>query len=554
MPPKGAKAGGKKKTGYMLAEKFDPGFVIKDNFKNIWTLGTPIGQGGFGLIYSASKGTSNDDTEYVIKIEPKDNGPLFCECHFYGNCAKEEDINAFMKQQRLKHLAVPKYIASGICEYNSKNFRYIVMHRFAKDLQTILNDNQHYLPESFVLYLTRQILNSLQYIHEKGYAHGDIKGANIMLKNDKEAYLVDYGLAHRFSREGTHTPYAEKPERRHNGTIEYTSRDAHSGVIPNRRADLEILAFCIVHWLSGTLPWINSIDNKEEVQKLKNKAMKNIKEFIKDTLDNTENTISNEVKKFVEYFLTYTANLGFDSEPNYNALQAKITETLKQCGYPNEENFQLMTPASKITIRKRGVSTATAAAEVKVTPIKQPQSKRATAAKTESEEDIAQEIPETIKKGKSLIKIRNSPRSPAVKAAIESPVLDPVKKAPAKGQKKIVYNDSDDEPEGVTSNIDELADSKLLSFARPRRKLRDSPQVSAAESPDSNGNGLVIKTRNSPLQFKLGLPNEPKPRSRLADRESEEEEPEETAEAKTSKNKRAEQTKKSAKKKRKLNS
>ena len=94
----------------------------------------------------------------------------------------------------------------------------------------------------------------------------------------------------------------------------------------------------------------------------------------------------------------------------------------------------------------------------------------------------------------------------------------------------------------------------LPLVARPRRKLRDSPQVSAAESPDSNGNGLVIKTRNSPLQFKLGLPNEPKPRSRLADSESEEEEPEETAEAKTSKNKRAEQTKKSAKKKRKLNS
>jgi hypothetical protein len=45
-------AGGKKKTGYVLAEKFDPGFEIKDNFKNIWTLGTPIGQGGFGLIYS----------------------------------------------------------------------------------------------------------------------------------------------------------------------------------------------------------------------------------------------------------------------------------------------------------------------------------------------------------------------------------------------------------------------------------------------------------------------------------------------------------------------
>jgi hypothetical protein len=94
----------------------------------------------------------------------------------------------------------------------------------------------------------------------------------------------------------------------------------------------------------------------------------------------------------------------------------------------------------------------------------------------------------------------------------------------------------------------------MLLVAKPRRKLRDSPQVVAAESPDTNGNGLIIKTRNSPLQFKLGLPSEPKPRSRLADSESEEEEPEQSEEAKTSKNKRAERTKKSANKKRKLNS
>jgi hypothetical protein len=31
------------------------------------------------------------DVENVIKIEPKDNGPLFCEIHFYLNCAKEDN-------------------------------------------------------------------------------------------------------------------------------------------------------------------------------------------------------------------------------------------------------------------------------------------------------------------------------------------------------------------------------------------------------------------------------------------------------------------------------
>lgn len=38
-----------------------------------------------------SRVKSDDVAEYVVKIEPKDNGPLFCETHFYGNTAKEDD-------------------------------------------------------------------------------------------------------------------------------------------------------------------------------------------------------------------------------------------------------------------------------------------------------------------------------------------------------------------------------------------------------------------------------------------------------------------------------
>jgi len=94
--------------------KFDEGFVLKDIFGTYWTLGKPIGQGGFGLIYfgkyfhaifqlgllfilifKAVKGESllnnSDDAQFAIKIEHVENGPLFCESHFYSNCCKEKD-------------------------------------------------------------------------------------------------------------------------------------------------------------------------------------------------------------------------------------------------------------------------------------------------------------------------------------------------------------------------------------------------------------------------------------------------------------------------------
>lgn len=43
-------------------------------------------------------------------------------------------------------------------------------------------------------------------------------------------YLLDYGLVYRFNPEGNHKEYKEDPKRKHDGTIEFTSRDAHNGV------------------------------------------------------------------------------------------------------------------------------------------------------------------------------------------------------------------------------------------------------------------------------------------------------------------------------------
>lgn len=45
-------------------------------------------------------------------------------------------------------------------------------------------------------------------------------------KSPDQVYLVDFGLATRYT---TKTEYKPDPKRAHDGTIEYTSRDAHMG-------------------------------------------------------------------------------------------------------------------------------------------------------------------------------------------------------------------------------------------------------------------------------------------------------------------------------------
>lgn len=72
-------------------------------------------------------------------------------------------------------------------------------------------------------------LDVLEYIHGRTYVHADIKGGNILFGTKKgtenQAYLVDFGLASHY----TIKDYKFDPKRAHNGTIEYTSIDAHNG-------------------------------------------------------------------------------------------------------------------------------------------------------------------------------------------------------------------------------------------------------------------------------------------------------------------------------------
>ena len=63
--------------------------------------------------------------------------------------------------------------------------------------------------------------------------HADLKGSNILTgheQNPDRVYLVDYGLAYRFNPDGRHCEYKKDPRRAHDGTVEFTSIDAHDGV------------------------------------------------------------------------------------------------------------------------------------------------------------------------------------------------------------------------------------------------------------------------------------------------------------------------------------
>ncbi|NXW61059.1 VRK1 kinase, partial [Eurystomus gularis] len=174
-------------------------------------------------------------------------------------------------------------------------------------------------------------LDILEYVHEHEYVHGDIKASNLLLsyKNPNQVYLVDYGLAYRYCPEGVHKVYKEDPKRCHDGTIEYTSIDAHKGVVPSRRGDLEILGYCMIHWLSGHLPWEDNLKDPNFVRDSKIRC-RDISVLMDECFPGKNKP--DEIAKYMEKVKL----LSYEEKPVYQHFREILLQGLKAIGQKDD--------------------------------------------------------------------------------------------------------------------------------------------------------------------------------------------------------------------------
>ncbi|CAF0943761.1 unnamed protein product [Adineta steineri] len=337
MPPKrtannAASAGGRKKGGaaslYELAEPFTNGTILTDLCRKTWTIGKTIGQGGFGCIYEC-RSTSSSTPIYVVKVEPDSNGPLFCEMHFYLQLGKKTLQDTFIKANQLDHLGVPQLIAHGMHDSltSKRRYRFLVIPRYkqtlADELQLTSTNIGHCLNEKRVQSIGKQMLDIFEYIHSHGYVHADIKAENILLNDSVHIYLLDYGLSRKASLQ-----YEEKVQRRHEGTLEFTSLDVHRGAVPSFRGDLEILFYNMLHWLGASLPWIKLTDGAR-VQQEKMTARSDPSGFVRNVFTNKKPVSSKMIESLIQFFREII-QMNYSDKGDYQRLREIISGKARQ--------------------------------------------------------------------------------------------------------------------------------------------------------------------------------------------------------------------------------
>lgn len=331
---------------------------------------------------------------------------------------------------------MPEYIASGSHTFKNTRYRFLILPRYEYDLQSIIKNRL--LDKKTVLIIAGQILDILEYFHDKGYVHSDIKAENLMIgkctikkpvtdpvcstpvqsnrkkqefsgtnpirscrkgnnvnttykemlqthylrppkkinysveydsdddfqekekkkeiesdydedcTSDEEEeekveekfiesqadsiFLIDFGLASKFlDSNGSHRPFCMDQRRAHDGTLEYTSRDAHMGA-HSRRSDLECLGYNLIYWLEGFLPWKdeNLLNLPEQVHRMKEIFMADIQKMLKLLYSNVN-------LEFIAEFMKYVANLDYDERPDYDFCRKIFLNEFSKMGFNRSE-------------------------------------------------------------------------------------------------------------------------------------------------------------------------------------------------------------------------
>jgi serine/threonine protein kinase len=203
-----------------------------------------IGRGGMGAVYKARQLAL--DRLVAIKILPPQVGrdPAFAE-----RFAREAKALARLSHPRI--VAIHDAGTAPLPGSSDKLYFFVMEFVDGASLRAVMHEGK--LPPADALAIVPQICEALQYAHDEGVMHRDIKPDNILLDSRGRVKIADFGLAKLLGLRGNEVTLTGTHQVM--GSVPYMAPEQMSGTREiDHRADIYSLGVVFYELLTGEVP------------------------------------------------------------------------------------------------------------------------------------------------------------------------------------------------------------------------------------------------------------------------------------------------------------
>lgn len=196
-----------------------------------------LAQGGMGAVYTAQHPTL-DRTVIIKKLTLRGNA----------------DIRERFRREAQIMMDLRNDAIVDVYDHFREGSSYYIVLEYVDgvSLETLIQQRR-YLPSAMALLIVREVCRGLVYAHERGVVHRDIKPANILISNEGEVKLVDFGIATIHSGEA---PSELTREGMTLGTPSYMAPEQfHNTRAVSHRADIYSVGVVLYEMVTGKKPY-----------------------------------------------------------------------------------------------------------------------------------------------------------------------------------------------------------------------------------------------------------------------------------------------------------